>query len=118
MDVVSFETAKKLEKAGFKNPHIENELYVAYVGPNAICSFTDRHVSGSSIEFFAPFATDILEQLGSRYSLQKTETGWFCDAVDYDYKITHASKIVRSFGPNDNPAEVCAEAWLDKNTSK
>lgn len=110
MQVVTFETAKKLKEAGFPQPAFERgqiwcnsanySLLITNVVPGQLMDyhvgsvhFEDRYADDDWI--FAPSATDILQQLPSHLSLNY-DTGEFWCGEEKDW----------------NPAEACAAAWL------
>ena len=133
MSHVSFETARKLQAAGFPQPQpAAGQVWYypsgmeLYVLPdldcdlnlkNEITSSIDEVIEVGSLQFtnslvYAQTATDILEQLGSCYSLTYDfHCGFGC--------VKSSSGVVNEIfsddPPRDNPAEACAEAWLKLN---
>jgi hypothetical protein len=126
-DIVSFETAKRLQEAGFPQPVPEfgqmwycgnQQLYTRirakpymdgkrrFYGDNG-CMIFERPEN----MVFAPTATDILppDCYLCREISYKTASGerW----VVYDWETR---RLVCPVGiETDNPAEACAEAWLE-----
>jgi len=130
--IASFETAKKLEAAGFERPkpeigqfwytpngrlyHItaisKKDILVRWhegeSWTNEIVVFEDQYQSW----IYAPTATDLLEQLPDEYILSKNGNEWFCGCLNlwpdgfdgYDPKFT-----------NKNAAEAVAEAFLSQS---
>jgi len=113
MQVVSFETAKRLKKAGFPQPEIM-EFGLAFWVKNYtdhILALTDYDNIGIKMRenySFAPSATDILKELGGQADLRFSRNGWTVSIFQNQY---HSD----SFNSVDNPAEACAAAWLAKN---
>ncbi|GAB4486619.1 MAG: hypothetical protein OHK0019_00600 [Saprospiraceae bacterium] len=103
-NIVTFETARRLKEAGFPQPGM------AYF----TCFFYDEngemwrpgHLTLNP-DIFAPTATDILEQLPSKWSLRhydlEGEPVFSCAEKDADIYM------------NPNPAEAAALAWLAIN---
>jgi hypothetical protein len=125
MDIVVFETAKRLKEAGFPQPeYIERGFGYDETGSLFTiqeCSFPPGGVGGM---YYAPTATDILLEIDGailefiRFSKQfpNEPDAWFCQNV-----------IVKSNGFFDfedigehptNPAEAVAAAWLSVNANK
>ena len=126
---VSFETAKKLEAAGFERPKIEvgqywytdsgrtyivcaivgSETHVKWIGAAGYLDFVFKNTNDW---IYAPTATDLLEQLPDEYILSKNGNEWFCGCLDiwpdgldgYDPKFT-----------NEDAAEAVAEAFLSQS---
>ena len=110
MDIVSFETAKKIKEAGFPQPH-PGDFQFWYVEDNknkwevtviVKCGGIQEailNVYGSRI--FAPTATDILMLLSStRFYFDKIwRVHWFRYNTVDEFK-------------HEDPAEACALAWL------
>jgi len=113
---VSFETAKRLEAAGFPKPkpefgqawYDEDGAYViGSVSGKLICgswqdgdSFSDASMDG---DIFAPTVIDILQELD----------GYVTDG-ETCYFVNAANELVNEYLPK-NPAEAAAAAWLSIN---
>lgn len=131
MDIVSFETAKRLKEAGSPQPKPafgqfwygeilsgKIELWVIalddFGGLRFRCCSSirrDHKIELSEKFVFAPTATDILPQM--IYSELRCEVEmWMLHLVKKD-----ALPVIRTDGTffNQNPAEACAEAWLKMN---
>jgi hypothetical protein len=122
MDIVSFETAKKLKEAGFPQPEpAVGQVWYNEIGfPSLLTRNMGegewRFVLLASGEvrfdlvdfgrtFFAPTATDILPLLGESYGLNCEGDGWQVFWMSsWGYEDTIAEHA--------NPAEACAAAWL------
>ena len=125
-NIVSFETAKKLEAAGFERPKIEigqfwytsdgraylicaiagGETFVKWIGAAAYLDFIFKN---NTDWIYAPTATDILERLPNRYVLSKDGTEWFCGAECF------LGDTFEGYNPkftDENAAEAVAEAFL------
>ena len=121
-NVVSFETAKRLEAAGFPE--------VGWKEGIAIYSSTgDKYLIGEDIgnslngwtvcspesiegtDIFAPSATDILNHLRGNYRLSCSNSGWWCDRIEELPDFADGFRIVECLN-SANPAEACAAAWL------
>ena len=128
-NIVSFETAKKLEAAGFERPtpeigqfwytpngrlyHIvevnRSDIFVKWHNGESWSSEMVVYDSEYDNWFYAATATDILEKLPNRYVLSKDGTEWLCGAEcfwgdtfeGYNPRFTH-----------ENAAEAVAEAFL------
>ena len=121
-NVVSFETARRLKEAGFKQPRPEfgqvwfdqDGAYVIGNVKNDIISgawsagdcFTDASISSMLADVFAPTATDILEQLPHNFCIRGKSV--------FSLEPGDAYNIGRQFYA-DNPAEAAALAWLAIN---
>jgi len=109
MNVVSFETAKRLKEAGFPQPekyYTKGEwFYLSRVCLLCAHDIEDRVTSSNCL---APSATDILKELGKSFHLYYNEksNGWAC----WEQSMSSANDRF-----HDNPAEACAAAWLAKN---
>jgi len=110
MQVVSFETAKRLKKAGF--PWVQKIPFEHFC--YSISGFLFRYKGSQKDKkiYLAPSATDILKQLPS-HSLRFNGDVFSCVEWDlhsggyFEYEL-HSFKY-------ENPAEACAAAWLAKN---
>lgn len=131
MNVVTFETAKKLKEAGFPQPEyktgqvwygtagLTTQIVGTTYGKDSPEFFNPHTAVTQTISHhfdftFAPSATDILKELGRTFNLYydsmpnaENPSLWtcFCDGlfvcVDPQY--------------HENPAEACAASWLQKN---
>jgi len=112
MQVVSFETAKRLKEAGFPQPEklTHGQFYYSEHG------HLFRYTHGPQYEntFFAPSATDILKELGRRFILGYEKNGWWCEKTQHVYEVADGMQVTASYN-HENPAEACAAAWLAKN---
>ena len=105
MDIVTFETAKKLHTAGFSQP--EARYYQAWYDEYGILSII---ITGEDYQYFAgvvfaPTATDILQELGDGYFLMLD--GCFeIDQMSEQYGTSPA------ISRHENPAEAAALAYL------
>lgn len=119
MDIVSFETAKKIKEAGFPQPH-PGDFQFWYVEDNknkwevtviVKCGGIQEailNVYGSRI--FAPTATDILRLLPGVYLCVNDKSIWRAEWAGvscYDNDPPLAK--------GEAPAEVAAVAWLSLN---
>lgn len=136
---VTFETAKKLEAAGFERPKIQPGQYWYVFNekePTLIIEKQDHkkakyhnaefildeldgvfEVTDAILEFkgvYAPTATDLLEQLGSDFVLWFDESPklkmWYCAKCS-----NSAESAVMPFAGNANAAEAVAEAYLSQS---
>jgi hypothetical protein len=142
MDVVSFETAKKLKEAGFPQPEpafgqvwYESagspiivtsgwEAGFAFVGPRSAMTQTTymkRFQEQNGV--FAPTATDILRQIQQadewiRYYLEPEtdEDGRACFLVHREDRRQEAFDLINVAG-NTNPAEAVAATWLAQTST-
>lgn len=98
MDVVSFETAKRLREAGFPCPKYI-ELGFGYTETGALYTISDYKIPPSGLDgmVFAPSATDIMRQLPNVQ---------FC----YDGLCFGFPGGLYSTG---NPAEILAKKYLN-----
>ncbi len=132
--IVSFETAKKLQAAGFERPKahpgqywyvfnekeptliIEKQDHKKAKYHNAefildeldgVFEFTDASVERRGI--YAPTATDLLEVLPDKYILSKNGNEWFCGCLNFwdDTFEGYDPKFT-----HENAAEAVAEAYL------
>jgi len=118
MNVVNFETAKRLKEAGFPQPQVFNATQRSYIdNGKGICYVADDGEEIGDNEYFAPSATDILKELGPTFLLSvgyvlkvnQNERPFICVET-----VENISDCKRGFS-HENPAEACAAAWLDKN---
>lgn len=138
-NIVSFETAKRLKDAGFPQPEFDTGQFwynqykaITFVGrwevpdggvDKSFCCMsvssgrTDKIVPVKHDAFFAPTATDILEQLTDHVAfyyvvgLSEARRCWQCigfSIFDHPEKYWFA----------ENPAEAAALAWLEINEKK
>ena len=138
-NVVSFETAKRLEAAGFPQPapqvgqmwyprHLgalcliihANEtgpswLVVGNVESGSISRFTPEALVSALV--YAPSVTDILNHLRGNYRLSCSNSGWWCDRVEELPDLADGFKVVECYN-DENPAEACAAAWLSIHEKK
>lgn len=115
LDIVSFETAKKLKEAGFPQPEISDcFLYATLRGYSVLCLKAFRKTvivgggNGVLKDFlFAPTATDILRQMPGVYLCVNEKSLWRAEWAGVScYDNTQPIAI------GENPAEVAAAAWL------
>lgn len=101
MNVVTFETAKRLKESGFPQPDRFGQWQAFYKlsGDERRAFITEPRME---IETFAPSATDILKELGDDYCLHSNDGKWSCSVYEID---SFQSKY-------DSPSEACAAAWL------
>ncbi len=129
-NIVSFETAKKLEIAGFERPEIEvgqywytsdgrayficaivgREIFVTWICPAASMYFIFKN---NTDWIYAPTATDLLEVLGGDFVLWYDKSPklqmWYCAETSDIIRDTKAP-----YG-NENAAEAVAEAYLSQS---
>jgi hypothetical protein len=136
MDIVTFETAKRLKEAGFPQPEFatgqmwynqygaitflskkevaEEGTHVYFFCISVVSGRTDRIVPIHDGAFFAPSATDILREM------QKCTRKWFSWILTPPYKT---ATTWRCYGfekeegadfyvEHENPSEACAINWL------
>jgi len=108
MNVVTFETAKRLKEAGFPQPKFYNSWQYYYT----ISGLLIVPGGGSPAlvsETLAPSSTDILKKLGGicELSFRNTLSQWQVSWVQNQFNTEYFN--------HDNPAEACAAAWLAKN---
>ena len=131
-DIVSFETALALEKAGFPQPEPEaGQLWYTQKGTACIClkvvpgwiTFAfpgdrDTYDTRPGQVTFAPSVTDLLRELPQMsltfYSIGPNDDEWWM--VEFYDAITPEGQVL-SEHPN-NPAEALAAAWLEKNKTQ
>jgi len=112
MQVVTFETAKRLKEAGFPNPEILNNRFwfITDHEKPLFVEYSENILECIRMKFnpiFAPSATDILKELGSEWALKCTMFNiWVC---------YHSFNVEALKYANNSPAEACAAAWLAKN---
>ena len=124
-NVVSFETAKRLEAARFPELGWKEGIAIysstgdkyligedvgsgySIVDGWTVCS--PETIEGTDI--FAPSATDILNHLRGNYRLSCSNSGWWCDRAEELPDLADGFRIVECFN-DKNPAEACAAAWL------
>ena len=131
MQHVTFDTAKRLKEAGFPQPmpqagqflyganskelfvilqysDVDDILTLAGVGHHARMMEKWSWAKGAFV--FAPTATDILEQIPTKYvRWNKPKNVWQCGETDY--MGPHFCEVHQT-----NPAEACALAWLKLST--
>ena len=129
-NIVSFETARRLKEAGFKQPEPEfGQVWLSSAKgyPNIIIGATKQQVNYAALDVyvvyndlrrdfemsfvFAPTATDILREIPGHNLAFSTENGWHCFFMDFN-------GIIYSDFQSDNPAEAAALAWLAINEKK
>lgn len=134
--MLTFETAIRLKDAGFpqketafgqiwylKDTFVRTCVFVYLTGGESkVRKFVERDTGIALLSYsmegavFAPTATEILKALGQKYVLWFDESPkvsqWFCAETG-----NLPSEAGRPFG-NENPAEACAEAWLQLNENK
>jgi hypothetical protein len=135
MDIVSFETAKRLKAAGF--PHhcadfgqIWYELYSHTYREILIVSSSTRTINYAiggvnlvfndqikeMVLFFAPTAADILQHIQRPVFLSFFKGKWrIMEIIDGGGSHVWAKAPTVAFLPvseSESPAEACAEAWL------
>lgn len=132
MEIISFETAKRLKEAGFSQPETEHlQLWTdrrypdgtarhdALLVVNKAGTFTPFD-GGNQVDIrnpvFMPTSTDILKEMPNDWVLLHRTNGDFCVCCpfldDWNEPIDPAEFI------NENPAEACAAAWLHLNENK
>lgn len=117
IDVVTFETAKRLKDAGFPQPEFAKYGMSTY----DLYDNGRRHLYGSMADMklfehwiFAPSATDILPKLytgvndGTEWSIVFRGKNWSCVKRQW----TERGQSVSAWYDAENPAEACAAAWL------
>jgi hypothetical protein len=108
MDIVTFETARRMKSAGFPQPDYVEDGYFYILSQDTPVNFV--HVSGINTQdaAFAPTATDILLELPD-YALvfddSQRPPGFTC----YDTLRQNPSEYPKT---HENPAEAAALAWL------
>lgn len=115
---VIHETAKRLAGAGFPQPKPEQlQNWYSEEGQHNVLVLVEFYDKSSELigetDFFAPTATDILEELPGWNLCYTNQLGWQCwmDSSDENgYK-----HVVFS---NANPAEALAQAWFYQNEIK
>jgi len=106
MNVVTYETAKRLKDAGFAQPKGVFGQMFGFIHPDtcqihkAIVGSAMYHMSAMHDLIFMPCATDILKELPEYSMLMHDGDGWACN-VDGNGSLFR-----------NNPAEACAAAWL------
>ena len=110
MNLVTFETAKRLKEAGFPQPDVLNAFQWSYIDGDIQVPY--RATEGekrSEDEILAPNAIEILREMGYDYAMKyhKIMLKWMV-WVEYDNGGWDSWN-------HENPAEACAAAWLAKN---
>lgn len=116
-NIVSFETAKRLEKAGFPQPSTV-ELGDAWYSCRKECFIISEGLKTgisplswfSCYPYFAPSATDILLLMPDHTMLCRANNDMFLCWTRKDRLPTTGDGTCMH-----NPAEACAEAWLKLN---
>jgi hypothetical protein len=138
MDVVSFETAKKLKEVGFPQPEpavgqawwieigtdgtvppaliqiIPNQIELArlaeihFDGISILDSFRSFYGGGSDGYYFAPTATDILKEASNNMMIGYSPFGGFEVYTNHRCLVNGIPDAQHA-----NPAEACAAAWLE-----
>lgn len=136
---VSEETAKALRSAGFPQPTMDygqlwyqgnlsafvaRRVYTSNGIPISILR-DDQGATASGEIFFAPTATDILQELGNDYCIKADNSGFECilgSRISRNPQAwAHSSSQSVSFllrYHHENPAEACAQAWLAKKSKE
>lgn len=137
MQHVSHQTAIALRDAGFPQPEPApgqvwynhfGEFWITGSDPNnilplfSISAGVTWGLSAKTIQttlIFAPAAPDILRELGDGYRLCCLDwRSWIVEKEKYTSFEDQAYEYVVESYPianDENPAEVCAKAWLEKN---
>lgn len=117
-DVVSFETAKRLKEAGFPQPFIAPAQIWFIPQPHLVglwlpCEENTSPYSPHGDWVFAPTATDILREFHRKRASVLLRLG----AVEEGFECFYSHSVSGFLGSlsHDNPAEACAEAWLQLN---
>lgn len=143
MDIVTFETAKRLKEAGFPQPE-PTFGQIWYNGAEAfvvvkfcraeewsVCplrsadwvrtfSAAFQHPLTFGDPLFAPSATDILRELGERYHLVCVGgKNWIIEReISTSFEDSFYGYVTETapIENHENPAEACALAWLQLNS--
>ena len=132
-EVVSFETAKRLEAAGFPQPapQVGQMWYTRHLGALCLVIHANETESGwlvvGSVEsgkissftsdllalclVYAPSATDILNYMRGNYRLSCSNYGWWCYRVEELPDGTDGFRVAECYN-DKNPADAAAAAWL------
>ena len=97
MDVVSYETAKRLKAAGFPQPETVFAGFFYFVDKPDPIAFICCTIAPQSNMYYAPSAADILRQMPGAHLM------WF--GVEFRCKY-------RGESYDRNPSEACAAEWL------
>lgn len=117
MDIVSFETAKKLKEAGFPQPEYI-ALGFGYTDDGVRFYIEECHFPNEGIDgiCFAPTATDILRQMPD-YAIAFDDSqrphGFTC----YD-AMRRQPQLKQFWTTHENPAEAAAEMYLSLNATE
>lgn len=116
MSHVTFETAKRLEAAGFPQPERRRfEFWYTkdgYITPLAI----DLKDGVAPMWcYFAPTATDILKELGAKFAILYDNTLEQFRTIRHTDTLSWQPRVVRGW---ENPAECAAMAWLQIHEKK
>jgi hypothetical protein len=119
MDIVSFETAKRLKEAGFPQPqYIDFGFGYDDTGSRFTiqeCQFPPLGVDGM---YFAPIATDIIFELNrswpSTYTIGYSMTSGSWQCIESAVLQTYLNKS----WCDQSAAEASAAAWLSLNANK
>jgi hypothetical protein len=121
MDVVSFETAKRLKDAGFPQPQVGDFQFWAKSNTGVETAIVraggDQERLLNQIfedRVYLPTATDILALLPMGYAVYTwqdlySKNGWSWSCLNIMGK-QHTDPRSDDF---DNPAEACAKVWLE-----
>lgn len=130
MDIVSFETAQKLNEAGFPQPEPESgQFWHKYNKETVVILDVYSNYEGRQIEFvslfgteiyrqkdmkafrFAPSSSDILRELNDYCLFKDTNTcgGFVC------YEL---GKMPYGYHCHENPADAAASTWLSIHSQK
>jgi hypothetical protein len=129
-NIVSFETAKKLEIAGFERPEIHSgQFWYDKISGDKICVILSKYdyiyaIEHQSLQFvtintddfkgfvYAPTATDLLEVLPNEYTLSKKSNEWLCGALIFHADLYEGYDQLYA---QENAAEAVAEAYLSQS---
>lgn len=117
MSHVTFETAKRLEAAGFPQPEkLRGGFWYNPDGVDTVFTFDIRHGAAPTMwRYFSPPATDILKELGRDYNLSFMEGFWYCQYSSGDFPPFAKEPSVWK---HESPAECAAMAWLQIHEKK
>ena len=105
MNVVSFETAKRLKDAGFPQPKKYKRGMVAYY---QLAGDGDGYI-------FAPTAPDLIPP---NWMLVRRVSEWEC-VSEYELDNFFSNAIApENYFHHDNPTEAAAQAWLHVNKTR
>ena len=116
MNVVSFETAKRLKEAGFPQP-IQRMGQWWYDTQERLTLTAYDGVSGDDMSkfIFAPTATDLIPP---NWMLVRRVSEWEC-VSEYELDNFFSNAIApENYFHHENPAEAAAMAWLHVNKTR